>query len=39
MDIVIYTSDPENIDAWRIEKAVEALGYFVANVTVVDRGL
>lgn len=39
MDITIVTSDPDVVDADLIYAAVEALGYFVDEVTVVDRGL
>ena len=38
MDIVIYTSDPTNVDVDQIRAALEALNYFVADITVVDRG-
>jgi hypothetical protein len=34
MDIVIYTSDPEAIDADEIREALEALNYFVGTITV-----
>jgi hypothetical protein len=37
MDIVVYTSDPDAIDTDEIQKALEAIGYFVASVTFADR--
>lgn len=39
MDIVITTSDPDSIDTYVIRNALEALNYFVGDITVVDRGL
>lgn len=38
MDIVIYTSDPANVDVDEIRVALEEINYFVADITVVDRG-
>lgn len=37
MDIIIVTSDPESINTDAIQEAVEALGYFVASVTIEAR--
>ena len=37
MDITITTSDPENIDVDEIREALEALGYFVGLIEVVER--
>jgi hypothetical protein len=40
MDIVIYTSDPDVV-AKKLEDirtAVEGLGLFVGDITIVDRG-
>lgn len=38
MNVVIYTSDPENVDPDEIKAAIEAKGYFVLEVVVEDRG-
>ena len=34
MEVVIYTSDPDAIDADEIKDALEKLGYFVLSVEV-----
>jgi hypothetical protein len=39
MDLLIHTSDPESIDVAEIRSALEALDYFVGEITVIDRGL
>lgn len=38
MDITITTSDPTSINTQEIEAALENLGYFVASITIIDRG-
>jgi len=37
MDVEITTSDPDQIDAEEIFEALQALGYFVDEITVVGR--
>lgn len=38
MEIVIRTADPESIDTEEIQRAVEALGYFVLSVSIEGVG-
>lgn len=37
MDIWIFTSDPEAVDADEIQQAIESLNYFVSSVEVNPR--
>lgn len=39
MDIVITTSDPDNVNVDEIRRLLEAIGYFVNTIEIVDRGL
>jgi hypothetical protein len=34
--VVIYTSDPDNVDPDRVQVALEAHGYYVESVVVVE---
>ncbi len=34
MEIVIYTSDPDNIDPDEIAQAIKSLGYSVGSISV-----
>ncbi len=36
MVVVIYTSDPDAIDATKIKTSIEALGYYVEQVILND---
>jgi hypothetical protein len=38
VNVTIATSDPESIDTGAIQSAIEALGYFVASVSVQALG-
>lgn len=37
MDVVIFTVDPEEVDADEIHEALEDIGYFVSSVTILTR--
>ena len=37
MDIVIYTSDPEAVDADQVDRLLTEAGYYVASVTIQER--
>jgi hypothetical protein len=36
MDVMLYTSDPDQVDPYVVRNALEAAGFFVASVTVND---
>jgi len=37
MDVIIYTSDPSEVDANEVAEALQAANYFVMSVTIKRR--
>jgi hypothetical protein len=37
MDVVITTSDPDNVSEDTVREALESAGYFVGFITIVER--